>query len=149
MVNKPELGLWGEDAVIADIRRVGGLARNANVSVRPNCPVIDVIARLNGARVLIQVRTTGTPKKADFITPPQACHALEDLATRRKAHGLWAFVYRVGDEAIIRYAPASTVTTLAEQWEAEYLLTHDNPPLYHTNIHGWDITIDRISEILN
>jgi hypothetical protein len=95
----------GENAVVAEIWSAGGFARNTNVSVRPDYLKIDVIARLNGARMLIQVRTTGWPD-GNFTTAPKDEHKVE------------VFVHRVGGEAAIRYAPAAKVTTLAQQWES-------------------------------
>lgn len=144
MVNRGRIGRQGEDAVVAEIRRVGGTASNLNVSLKHNYPVIDVAARLNGARMLIQVRATTYLKDIKFTAFPQETQAVAALAATRGCHGIWAFVCLVNGTAVITYDTASRVDAPAQQDEINYLGTNR----YHSSVNQFAVGIHRIGELL-
>lgn len=74
--------------------------------------------------------------------------ALEAISTELGCHSIYAFAHLAADNPTIRYARAAEVAKLAEEWEAEYLLTHQKPPRYHWNIDEFDVAVDRISDLL-
>jgi hypothetical protein len=59
---------------------------------------------------------------------PRRVRALEAISTELGCHSIYALAHLAADNTTIRYARAVKVAKLAEEWEAEYLLTHQKPP---------------------
>jgi hypothetical protein len=143
MVNRYEIGRWGEDLGTAELR-IAGTASNVNRSIKTNYPVIDAVARIGTARILVQIRTT-TIQEGKFTAEPEDARAVASLAAERGCHAIWEFVHITADATIIRFATANTVAALAEQAIARYPRTNR----YHIWIDDLTIDIHRITEILH
>jgi hypothetical protein len=139
MVDKPKVHSDGVDAVVAEHRRAGAVARRIKIG-RANY----VCAERNGSRMLIRVRATGEVKDVKFTVYPKDAQAVAALASVRASHGIWAFVCLGNGAADIRYEKASTVTVLAQQDEINYLGTN----LYHIGFEQLTVCIHRIGELL-
>jgi len=139
-------GRRAEAAVTRELEAVGFTITNLNDLVG-NCPFADLLAREGATRLLIQVKGTVTDE-GKFGTPPGRVRALEAISTELGCHSIYAFAHLAADNTTIRYARAAEVAKLAEEWEAEYLLTHQKPPRYHWNIDEFDVAVDRISDLL-
>jgi hypothetical protein len=139
-------GHLGEDAVAAELRNAGWEVLNLNREIAGNFPVADLIARNDAARPWIQVRRT-TLESGDFTVCPEDARKAEYFGTWLGQPVIYAFVHQPSGKTTIRYAVAAGVAKLAEEWQAEYLLTHQKPPRYHINIDDFDIDVDRIAEL--
>jgi Holliday junction resolvase-like predicted endonuclease len=146
-IERRRTGEESEDAVEVLLQADGWETENVNRTGRAGYRSIDLIARKNGIRMLVEVRGT---KSTDgrLITSPGKCHKVNALVAKDGSPGIFAFAHITAQGTAIRFGAARTVTRLAEEWEADYLLAHDKPPRYHTNIDEWDIAIDRIAELL-
>ena len=141
-------GHLAEDAVASELRKAGCKVLDLNRDIAGNFPVADLIARIDAARAWIQVRGT-TLESGDFTVYPEDARKAEFFGAWLGQPVIYAFVHQYGGKATIRYAAAAEVAKLAEDWQAEYLLTHQKPPRYHINIDDVDIGVDRIAELLD
>jgi hypothetical protein len=135
-------GQRAEAAAAADLQAEGFTITNLNDLVG-NCPFADLIARRGEIRILIQVKGTETTE-GKFGTPPARVRSLEAISTELGCHAIYAFVHLAEDGPVIRFATASYVAELAVEAEADY------PGInrYHVDISQFDVTADRITELL-
>jgi hypothetical protein len=141
-------GHLAEDTVASELRKAGWEVLDLNRDIAGNFPVADLIARNDAARPWIQVRGT-TLESGDFTVYPEDARKAECFGAWLGHPVLYAFVHQNGGKTTVRYAAAAEVAKLAEEWQAEYLLTHQKPPRYHINIDDFDIDVDRIAELLD
>jgi len=132
----------GEAAVGAELEAAGFAVTNLNDLVG-NCPFADLLARNDTTRLLIQVKTTETIEGL-FGTPPGRVRALDVISTDLGCHAICAFVHLTGGGVVILYSRAAEVAVLAEEDEAAY----PGKNRFHMNINQFDVTVDRISELL-
>jgi hypothetical protein len=139
---KAETHAWAEAAAAEDLRGAGFGVTNLN-ELAGSFPAADLAARRAGERLLVQVRGT-TKTSGDFPAPPEGARTLYALADAVDCHGIYCFVQFVGDDRVIRFDTAARVAELAEATEAAY----GHRTYLHVNIEDFDVTADRISELL-
>jgi hypothetical protein len=136
-------GQTAEDAVAAELRADGWKVLNLNRDIAGNYPVIDLSARRDDRRMLIQVRGTRTDH-GSFRTPPGSARKAEALSDWLGLPVLYAFVHFADETPVVRYETASRVADLAEEDEASYLGTNR----YHVDISQFDIDIKHLRQFL-
>jgi hypothetical protein len=135
-------GQRAEAAATRDLQAEGFTVTNLNDLVG-NCPFADLIARKDGTRILVQVKGTETVD-GKFGTPPARVRSLEAISTELGCHAIYAFVHLADGDPVVRFAAAGEVAELADEAEADYPGTNR----YHVDISQFDITADRITELL-
>jgi hypothetical protein len=92
-----------------------------------------------GERLPVQVKGS-----VDFPATPAKARTLRALAEAVDCRGIYCLVRSVGDDQVIRFDTAARVAELAEANEA----AHGRCAYLHANIEEFDVTADRISELL-
>jgi hypothetical protein len=132
-----------EAATTETLRAHGYDVTNLN-DLAGNFPAADLAARRTGERLLIQVRGT-TTLAGKFAAPPTKARTLCALADALDCHGLYAFVqFAKSQQQVILFETAAQVAVLAEEDETAY----DGVNRYHVNVGQFDVTADRIAELL-
>src|SRR5262245_51078029 len=106
-----------EAAALAEFLGNGWSGANANHAIRANFPLIDLIVRRDGVRLLVQVR--GSRKtRGKFSAPPAKCQKIADFAAQARYIPIFAFVDLGAGRRAIRFESALEVKSLAQADEA-------------------------------
>jgi hypothetical protein len=142
--SKDETHAAAEIAAAQAFRSEGFRVTNLN-DIAGNFPAADLGAVHGDERLFVQVRGS-SEASGDFPAPPVKARNLRALADAVGCHGIYCFVQFPCDEEkqVMRVETAARVAELAEATEA----FHGCRTYLHVNIEDFDVTIDRISELL-
>jgi hypothetical protein len=137
-------GHQAEDVAAGALGSAGWETLNLSREVAGHFPVIDLVARKDARRLIIQIRGTRTGH-GSYSTPPWQARRAESFGDWLGCPALYAFVHFTADGATVRFERAARVAHLAEAAEAGYPGTNR----CHVCIDQFDVDAHPIAELLD